>query len=184
MAAASGSSPGPSIAHVDLTSTFRKLVSEHAPSSDPSSRRAQRSSRRQPPSKPKEAEAWHRRRRAEQQWDQEARRLEVAVQSLQDFLTAVRRPYLQLGPPPTRYDELSKPRRYGEAEGEQSGDGDEGVSSSPIPEGSDQSGFMGYTQLAHLTESQKDEVDSHLKLVLERSVAKLKELIAADQGKS
>lgn len=151
--------------HIAMVATDRTPLFQSLASSSSSSSTAPRPSPHRPPSsKAKAVEAWHRRRQAEKQWDQEAARINLHTASLYRFVSNVRRAYLHSGPPPREYREDQ-----------------EGVaassSSSRTP-----NDVQSFDALSHLTEEQKDQVDLHLKLALERSVQRLKELMQAEEG--
>ncbi|PWN29869.1 hypothetical protein BDZ90DRAFT_258770 [Jaminaea rosea] len=150
------------MASTNLTPIFHSL----AAGSSSSAPRAPRASPHRPPStKPKALEAWHRRRQAEAQWDQEAGRLRAHIASLQLFVSNVRRAYLHSGP---------APRVYG---------GDDNDGEAQQREIAGPSDVQSFDALSWLSEEQKDQVDLHLKLALERSVARLKEIIRAEEAR-
>jgi hypothetical protein len=68
------------------------------------------------------------------------------------------------------------PVRELEGDGAAAGAGGEGTSTA--------SGLERYGSVRSLSEEEKDEVDLHLKLVLEKSVARVKELIKAEEGEA
>lgn len=170
-----------SIPRQDLTASFHSLVASHPEASSSSSSRSLLTNPHKPPSsKPQVVQLWQKRRQAEAQWTDEAKKLLNAAEQLHAFVSSVRRPYLSLGARSEHdYDAAgARPREYGVDGGKE----DEGEgSSSSDPTSHAQVGPQSYTQLAHLSDAQKDEVDLHLKLVLERSISRLKELIAAEE---
>lgn len=177
MASQTQAGPSRTPVRVEVTPLFRSLVADQ-----PSSPSSRTSDVHRPPGKAKAAEVWHKRRRAEKQWNQEAQKLGAAVQSLHQFLSSIRRAYLHLGAPPKRYDVLSQPREYTEDVIEpQNAVGQSTLVDSTLYQ--EQGSLDSYAQLVYLTEAQKDEVDSHLKLVLDRSIERLKELIKAESSK-
>lgn len=156
------STPAMSNAH-DLTSNFRSIVGSHPRAAPPNPHK--------PPSSNSQAvQVWQKRRQAEAQWTGEANKLLSAAQQLHTFVSSVRKPYLNLDARNDhhQYDGTAPPREFG-AE-----DGDARPSSTSV-------GPSSYTDLAHLSDTQRDEVDLHLKLVLEKSIARLKELIVAEE---
>lgn len=175
--ASSGSSPSRTPARTDKTATFKSLASDSEGSSSQNTRRELH----RPPPKSKAAEQWHARRRAEKHWNHEAQKISSVVQSLHQFLSTIRRPYLHHGPAPKRLNDLRQPREFGK-------DADDGTDHHGQftlvgSNGPDGDFLYLFSSHDHLTENQKDEVDSHLKLVLDRSVERLRALIKAEQGK-
>ncbi|CAO1620652.1 unnamed protein product [Parajaminaea phylloscopi] len=162
-----------SAAATDQTVAFKTLVT----ASQRTSSSGTGGNPHRPPSKAKAAELWHIRRKAERDWNQEAQRLFSAIESLHHFLSAIKRAYLHLGGPSRRFNDLQTPREFGK-----SVDSDEmqhGTDAAAVSNNSE--GLYAYKNLDYLTEAQKDEIDSHLKLALSRSVDRLKELMKAEQ---
>ncbi|CAO1612956.1 unnamed protein product [Sympodiomycopsis kandeliae] len=153
----------------DLTADFRSLVESQGSTS-----RGLLPNPHQPPSsKTQIVQIWQKRRQAEAQWTSEATKLVNAADQLHTFVSSIRRPYLHLGARKDHRPADAAPREFGL-------DQEESNTSSSLASGSTQ-GPHSYAQLSHLSDAQKDEVDLHLKLVLERSIARLKELTAAEE---
>lgn len=143
----------------DLTSTFRTIAGSHPPA-------AHRHPHKPPSSNPHTVQVWKKRREAEAQWADEANKLLNAAQQLHAFVTSVRKPYLNLDARSShQYDGSEPPRQFGHEETLQES----------------RSGPSSHVNLAAFTDSQKDEVDLHVKLILESTISRLKELIAAEE---
>lgn len=170
--ASSSSSYRSTPAGKDLTPLFQQLVSSSSSSSPSSSQTPRRNPHSHPPASLKQAQlqAWKTRRQAEKAWDGETAKLRRNIDELDAFLGQVRKAYLHSGPVfPVR-----------ELEGEEAGAAVDAVGG----ETSSASGLERYGSVRSLSEEEKDEVDLHLKLVLEKSVARVKELIKAEEGRS
>ncbi|PWN18894.1 hypothetical protein BCV69DRAFT_300687 [Microstroma glucosiphilum] len=160
----------------DVTPLFRQLISSSSSSS--SSPTPHRNPHARPPASLKQAQlqAWKARRQAEKAWDAEAAKLRRNIDELDGFLGQVRRAYLHTGPVfPVRELEGEAPA------GEAAGAGAAAVGAEEGSASGSGNGLERYGRVRSLSEEEKDEVDLHLKLVLEKSVARVKELIKAEE---
>ena len=159
MATASSSRRTPP--RTDHTADFRQLVSQQAEQYPPPKGKLSRSDL--PPNVIK----------AQRQWLQQAYTIRRHIISLLAFLSSIRRPYLSLS--------SSKAHRPVSA-------GQPSLDDSGTPQGSDELGsssvFAKWSSYqGPLTDSQRDEIDFQVKVVVKRCLESIKELELAEQGK-
>ncbi|KAE8246614.1 hypothetical protein A4X13_0g5709 [Tilletia indica] len=180
MAATTSAHPSRQPPKNNLTNDFRALIAKADPQGDNAARwHAQtKTHSRKPASTAEHQQALARRRTGEVAWIREALSVESTTRQLLRFLAAIRRPYLSLSVKQAATTSSVAILDEQEAEGSTAATA---AAESPGGDKTEQDLFARWKNVRQLTDAERDEVDLQTRMVVKKSIDRVKELEKAEE---